>query len=91
MPKYNTENGLYKPVFERVTSKDGNHKTTITGEMFNSDEWEKRQRGEGDRDSRIEIRLSSHELTSLKQLAKGEGTTVSAWIREKIAMYNASL
>ena len=91
MTKFNTEDGLYEPVYEQVTSKEYNTKVEFTGYATNAEKWEKRERGQGDRDSRIEIRLSSNELTSLKQLAKNEGTTVSAWVREKIAMYNASL
>ncbi len=82
---YDTEGGLYEQVHNYTTSKEGVKRMLNNEEVMNGYEYEKRMRGAGDRDSRMEIRMSSDELTVLKQLAKAEGMTASAWIREKVA------
>lgn len=88
---YNSEGGLYRIVHNYTTTKEGNKRMLNTEEVMDGNEYEKRMRGAGDRDSRMEIRMSSDELTALKQIAKSEGMTASAWIREKVAQYKYAI
>lgn len=88
---HDTEGGLYEKVHNYKITKEGNKRMLNTEEVMNGNEYEKRMRGAGDRDSRMEIRMSSDELTALKKLAKSEGMTASAWIREKVAQYKYAL
>ena len=88
---YDTEGGLYEQVHNYTISKEGNKRMLNNEEVMNANEYEKRMRGAGDRDSRMEIRMSSDELTALKQIAKADGMTCSAWIREKVAQYKYAI
>lgn len=88
---YNNENGLYEIVHDFEMKKDGTMKKKLGREVLNGNKFETSQRNNESKTSRIELRLSANELSALKQIAKAEGMTVSAWVRELIAQYKYAI
>lgn len=88
---YNNENGLYEIVHDFEMKKDGTMKKKLGREVLNGNKFETSQRNNESKTSRIELRLSANELSALKQIAKSEGMTVSAWVRELIAQYKYAI
>lgn len=88
---YNNENGLYEIVHDFEMKKDGTMKKKLGREVLNGNKFETSQRNNESKTSRIELRLSANELSALKQIAKSEGMTVSAWVRELIAQHKYAI